>query len=104
MKCGLKSALSLHVSEEIRAFVLEHLWLGLSIYQMMNKHKVQVKDMMENRVELSWDLFLSEQDICNMAGQLAKEMYKKHENDVQIVWMWVVENKDNVFFYQESGV
>jgi len=39
-----------------------------------------------------------------MAGQLAKEMYKKHENDVQIVWMWVVENKDNVFFYQENGV
>jgi predicted nucleic acid binding AN1-type Zn finger protein len=47
---------------------------------MKNKHKVQVKDMMENMVELSRDLFLNEQDICNMVGQLAKEMYKKHEN------------------------
>jgi hypothetical protein len=65
----------------------------------MNKHKVQVKNMMENMVELSRNLFLNEQDICNMASQLAKEMYKKHENDMQSVQMWVVENKDKGFFY-----
>jgi hypothetical protein len=29
-----------------------------------------------------------------MAGKLAKEMYKKHENGTQSVQMWVVENKD----------
>jgi hypothetical protein len=38
-----------------------------------------------------------------MASKLAKKTYKKHENDVQNVWMWVVENKDKVFFYQENG-
>jgi hypothetical protein len=71
---------------------------------MMNKHKAQVKDMMENKAELSRYLFLSEQDICNMASKLAKKTYKKHENDVQSVQMWVVENKDKVFLYQENGV
>ncbi len=53
---------------------------------------------MENMVELSRDLFLNEQDICSMASQLAKEMYKKHDNDVQNVQMWAVENKDKFSF------
>jgi hypothetical protein len=43
--------------------------------------------MMENNDELSRDLFLSEQDICNLASKLAKKMYKKHENDAQSVQM-----------------
>jgi len=30
-------------------------------------------------------------------------MYKKHENDAQNVQVWVAENKDQIFFYQESG-
>jgi hypothetical protein len=71
----------MHVLEETRAFVLEHLRLGLSIYQVMNKHKCRVKEMMENSSELSRDLFLSEQDILNLARKLAKETYKKHDND-----------------------
>ncbi len=47
---------------------------------------------------------MSEQNIRNMAGKLSKEMYKKHENDMQSVQMRVVENKYKVFFYQEIGV
>ncbi len=37
--------------------------------------------MMKNSSELSKDLFLSEQDILNLARKLAKKTYKKHEND-----------------------
>jgi hypothetical protein len=47
-----------HVSEETKAFVLENLWLGLSIYQVMNKHKSRMKEIMENNKDLSRDLFL----------------------------------------------
>jgi hypothetical protein len=36
---------------------LEHLQLGLNIYLVTNKHKAQMKDMMENKVELSRNLF-----------------------------------------------
>jgi hypothetical protein len=103
VKSGLCLTFSVHVLEETRAFGLEHLKLRLSIYQVMNKHKCRIKVMMEKNDELSRDLFLSEQDICNLAKKLAKKTYKKHENDAQSVRMWVVENKYNVFFYQESG-
>jgi hypothetical protein len=69
----------------------------------MNKQKCRVKEMMENSNELSRDLFLNEQNILTLARKLAKETYKKHENDAHNVEMWVAENKDKVFFYQKSG-
>ncbi len=58
---------------------------------------------MENSGELSRDLFLSEQDICNLVGKLRKKTYKKHENDAQSVQVWVAKNKYQVSFYQKSG-
>jgi hypothetical protein len=33
--------------------------------------------------------------------KLAKKTYKKDENDAKSVRMWVIENKEKVFFYQE---
>jgi hypothetical protein len=81
VKSGLCLAFYVHVSKETRAFVLKHLRLGLFVYQVMNKHKCRVKEMMEKNGELSRDLFLSEQDICNLVRKLKKKMYKKHEND-----------------------
>lgn len=98
VKSGLRSVFFMHVLEETRAFVLEHLRLGLSIYQVMNKHKCRVKEMMENYNELPRNLFLNGQDIINLARKLAKKTYKKHENDAHSVWMWVVENKKRSSF------
>jgi hypothetical protein len=69
----------------------------------MNKHKAQVKEMIERNGELEKDLFLSEQDIRNMAGKLTKKTYKKHENDAQSVHMWVTKNRDNIFFNQKTN-
>jgi len=81
VKSGLHLAFYVHVSEETRVFMLKHLRFELSIYLMMNNHKCKVKEMMENNGKLSRDLFLNEQDICNLARKLAQETYKKHEND-----------------------
>jgi len=39
-----------------------------------------------------------------MACKLAKKTYKKHKNDAQSVRMWVIENKDKVFFYKKNGL
>ncbi len=61
--------------------MLEHLQLGLSIYQIMNKHKARVKEMIKMNGELLRDLFFSEQYIHNMAVKLAKNTYKNHENE-----------------------
>jgi hypothetical protein len=45
------------------------------------------------------DTFLCEQDIRNIVKKLAKETYKKHENDVESVSMWAQENPNVLFYY-----
>jgi D-alanyl-D-alanine dipeptidase len=50
------------------------------------------------------EFFLCEQDICNLVGKLAKETYKKYEDDAKSVRTWVIENREKVFFYQEYNV
>jgi hypothetical protein len=42
----------------------------------MDKHKVQVKEIMENNNKLTTNLILNEEDICNLAGKITKETYK----------------------------
>jgi hypothetical protein len=60
VKFGYKSTFFAHVSKETKAFILEKVWLSLSIYQVMNKHKVWVKEIMGHNKDLSRDLFLCE--------------------------------------------
>jgi hypothetical protein len=57
VKSGYMLAFSAHVSKETRSFVLENLCSGLSIYQVMNKHKSWVKEIMENNGDMSRNLF-----------------------------------------------
>jgi hypothetical protein len=59
-----------------KTFVLEHLHLGLFVSQIMAKHRCHVKKITKASGVLSRDLFLCEQDICNMVGELAKKTYK----------------------------
>jgi hypothetical protein len=47
----------------------------------MNKHKFEVKEIMEINGNLSMDIFLCEPDIQNLVGKLARKTYKKDEND-----------------------
>ena len=54
--------------------------------------------------ELTRDLFISEQDIRNVAGRLAIETYKRDNNDAKSVRMWVQKHPDLIFYYKESGV
>ncbi len=66
---------------------MENLQSGLSTYQVMNKHKAQIKEIMENNRDLTRDVLLSKQDIQNLVGKLAKETYKKDENDAKSIWV-----------------
>jgi len=77
VKSSYKSTFSALISKETRSFVLENLHLGLSIYQVMNKHKSWIKEIMENNGNLSRDFFLCEQDIRNMVGSLLKKPTRK---------------------------
>jgi hypothetical protein len=49
------------------------------------------------------DCFLSEDDVRNVYGLLQKDLYMKDLNDAESVRMWVRENPDLVFYYQDPG-
>ena len=103
-KTGHKSRYSSHLSADVREFIMSHLRLGLSIPQIMAKHRKRFMEVCERGEELTRDLFISEQDIRNVAGRLAIETYKRDNNDAKSVRMWVQENPFLVFYYKESGV
>jgi hypothetical protein len=103
-KSGHKSRFSSHLSAHVREFIMSHLRLGLSIPQIMAKHRQRFMEVCERGEELTRDLFISEQDIRNVAGRLAIETYKRDNNDAKSVRMWVQEHPFLVFYYKESGV
>ena len=103
-KIGHKSRFSSHLSVHVRAFIMCHLRLGLSIPQIMVKHKKRFMEACTRGEELTRDHFISEQDIRNVAGRLAIETYKRDNNDAKSVRMWVQQHPGLVFFYKESGV
>jgi hypothetical protein len=51
----------------------------------MTNHCRNVQELVLTSENLTRDTFLCEQDIQNIVGKLAKETYKKHENDVESV-------------------
>ena len=102
-KAGHKSRFSVHLSPEVREFIMNHLRLGLSIPQIMAKHMKRFLEACERGQELTRDLFICDQDIRNVAGRLAIETYKRDNNDAKSVRMWVQENPRLVFYYKESG-
>ena len=47
------------------------------------------------------DMFVSEQDIHNVAHNHARETYIKHAIDITSMRMWVAKNKLEVFYYYD---
>ena len=103
-KAGHKSRFSSHLSLEVREFIMGHLRLGLSIPQIMAKHRKRFLEVCQRGEELTRDLFICDQDIRNVAGRLAVETYKRDNNDAKSVRMWVQQHPHLVFYYKESGV
>jgi hypothetical protein len=58
---GTKIAFSAHVFVALKDFVLDNLWLGLFVSQVMAKHRRNVKELVEIGGNLTRDTFLCEQ-------------------------------------------
>jgi hypothetical protein len=54
---------------------MEQLRLGLTIYQIMAKHKQHVKNIMLRTCELNRDMFLTKQAVKLLSGELVQETY-----------------------------
>lgn len=78
-------------------FVQEQLRVGLFVSRIMMKHKCWVKEVMDTNGEISRDIFISEEDVWNMARKFAMESHKRHVNDAKM-FILDFENHDNVFF------
>jgi hypothetical protein len=81
---GDKVTFIAHVSRALKDFVLKNLQLGFFVSQSIAKHHKKVQHIVETSGCLTRETFLCEQHICNIEGKLAKETYKKHENDEKV--------------------
>jgi hypothetical protein len=101
---GNRFAFATHLSQDINDFVMEQLRLGLTLFQIMAKHRGHVKNIMLKTCELNRDMFLIEQDVKVFSRKLVQETYQLHKNDAKNVRMWVQQKINSMFYYQETKV
>ena len=102
-----RSSFSACLSTEMKEWVIVQLDLGLSVQQIMAHHREKVFHMMlqttgERNDLLTWDMFITHQDVRNLSSKKATETYHLHQNDALNVRMWVETNKDSVFHYTKT--
>jgi hypothetical protein len=92
-----------HLSQEIKDFVMEQLTLGFTLFQIMTKHRQHVKNIMLGTCSLNTYMFLIEQDVRVLFGKLVQKN-TNYIKMMQIMCVWVQQNINSMFYYQEIGV
>jgi hypothetical protein len=101
---GDRCAFATHLSQKIKDFVMGQLRCGLTIFQIMTKHRQHVKNITLRTCELNRDMFITRQDVKVLFGKLDQETYQPHKNDAKSVHMWVQQNINSMFYYQKIGI
>jgi hypothetical protein len=70
---GDRSTFATHLLEHIKDFVMEQLKLGLTMFQIMAKHRQHVKNIMLRTCELNKDMFFTKQDLRCCLGNWPKK-------------------------------
>ena len=95
-----KTRYAKHISEEIREFVRNLYLVGVPIVHIHYMHMATIICLHdEGNLVTSRDYFFFEVDIRNVCKLLQKDLYMKHSNDAESVWMWVWKNLDYMFYY-----
>jgi hypothetical protein len=98
---GDRSRFALHISPETREFFIKNLLAGVLIARIMSMHIKTVLKMKSSSTGSERNHFLHEWDIWNIATELRKNVYQKHDNDVESVRLWVQANQKTMFYYKE---
>ena len=103
-----KTSFSGYLSTAMKGWVLAQLDLGLSVQQVLARHREKLFSSMselegEGANVLTRDMFLSDQDVRNLSFKKAVETYRLHQNDALSIRMWVEGNADSVFYYKETA-
>jgi hypothetical protein len=72
---GDRSTFATHLLKQIKDFVMQQLKLGLTMFQIMAKHKQHVKNIMLRTCELNRDMFLIKKNVRVLFGKVVQETY-----------------------------
>ena len=97
-------ALGSNIFEDMKLRIEQMHALGLSPAQIMNQHKQNMKELAKCNERVTRVTFLFPSDVRNICKKRAEELWKKHPSDPISVRMWVHENPDSVFFYQDHSL
>ena len=101
---GTRYALGAGLSEELKMRIAEMHAFGLSPAQIMQQHIKEVRELAIANGTVTRDTFLLPVDVRNICRKRAEELWAKHPSDPVSVRMWVMENPENVFYYQEHSL
>lgn len=103
---GQTSAMDAHSSTNTIHWIDKNIREGLLVTQIVKKQEVRVLAITRNRGIrcTNKDMFIGEQNIHNVAHNHTCETYIRHANDDTGVRMWVEENKNDAFYYQDGGL
>jgi hypothetical protein len=75
LKMGDRFAFATHLLEQIDDFMMEQIKFGLTMFQIMAKHRRHVKNIMLGTCELNRDMFFTKQDVRVLSRKLAQKTY-----------------------------
>ena len=101
---GTRYALGAGLSEELKIKIAQMHAFGLSPAQIMQHHTKEVRELAIANGPVTRDTFLLPVDVRNICRKRAEELWEKHPSDPVSVRMWVMENPENVFYYQEHSL
>ena len=98
---GDRGRFAAQLPTELREWVLDSFQSGLFSNKILSIHRAQVMKLVASGVSPERCHFLRAWDIRNIAKELRKKEYQKHDNDGESVKLWVQANRGDVFYYQE---
>ena len=98
---GSCHSLGNRLSDGMKQHLMSLLRLGLSPAQVLAQHKARIKELAFTNADVDRDTFVLPSDVRNLSNKRAEELWQKHPKDSTSVRMWMQENMDSVFFYQE---
>jgi hypothetical protein len=104
MVSGTRYALGVGLSDELKMKIAQMHAFGLSPAKIMQQHTKEVRELTLSNGVVTRDTFLLPVDVRNICRKRAEELWEKHPSDPVSVRMWVMENPENVFYYQEHDL
>ena len=98
---GFRHALGGRLTMKTMKWIESMIRQGFFARQIMQLHQEHVLEATRQGIKPTRNTFIILDDIHNIAKKRTRELYQKYKNNVVNVRMWIEENHDYVFIYQE---